>query len=96
MHSDALVFLAAKHHNASQCSIARQNSHAKGESDDRQHAGTLPANWNLNDGTLPFHYIKLYANGWQGRQDVTEHDDAVWLERSPGLQRQLDSYVCRL
>lgn len=43
------------------------------------------AHWHINGGPLALDHIKLYAQRWQGSEDVTEKDDTVGLERTPGL-----------
>ena len=43
------------------------------------------ADGDLNDGAPLGHHIELDAHGWEGCEDVAEHDDAVWVEGMPGL-----------
>ena len=39
--------------------------------------------------TFAFDDIKLDTHGRQRGKDVTEHDHTIWLESSPGLEREL-------
>ena len=49
----------------------------------------VPANGRLDDWAAAFDDVKFDAEHRQRREDVAEHDDAVWLERPPWLQREL-------
>mmetsp|Transcript_3017 Transcript_3017/g.8964 ORF Transcript_3017/g.8964 Transcript_3017/m.8964 type:complete len:305 (+) Transcript_3017:501-1415(+) len=49
-----------------------------------------------NDGPRPLDHVKLDPHGRQRRQNVTEHNYTIRLERVPRLQRQLDRNGGRL
>jgi hypothetical protein len=47
------------------------------------------ADWLCNDGALSCCDVKGDVHASEGGEDVTEQDDAIWLERQPRLQRDL-------
>lgn len=44
-----------------------------------------PAYGNLNYRSSTLDDIKLDTQSWQGCENVTEHDDTIWLKSFPGL-----------
>ena len=48
-----------------------------------------PADRGLDLWAVLGYDVKLYAQRWERRENVAEHDHAIWLEGFPGLQGKL-------